>query len=100
MQTVGGVNTSWDRIADAIHRADTSATLAADTLFRNHAIAVFLNTLTTKRKALSIGRKLGKVEIFSLAFVELKHFQSLPAFFGGIDSVSYTHLTLPTNSRV
>lgn len=85
MQAVGGVNASWDRNADTIHRADTSAALAADTLFRNNAIAAFLNTLTTKRKALSIGRKLGKVEIFSLAFVELKHFQSLPAFFGRID---------------
>lgn len=85
MQTVGGVNAARDRIADTIYRADTSAALAADTFFRNNAIAVFLNTLTTKRKALSIGRKLGKVEIFPLAFVELKHFQSLPAFFGGID---------------
>ena len=85
MQAMGGVNAAWDRIADTIHRADASAALATDTFFRNNAIAVFLNMLTTKGKALAIGRKLGEVEIFTLAFVELKHFQSLPAFFGGID---------------
>ena len=85
MQAVGGVNASWDRIADTIHWANAPAALAADTFFRNNAIAVFLNTLTAEGKALAIGRKLGKVEIFTLTFVELKHFQSLPAFFGGID---------------
>lgn len=85
MQAVGSVNASWDRTADTIHRANAPAALAADTLFRNYAIAAFLNTLTAEGKALAIGRKLGKVEIFALTFVELKHFQSLPAFFGGID---------------
>lgn len=85
MQAVGGVNVSWDCTADTIHRANAPAALAADTFFRNNAIAVFLNTLTAEGKTLAIGRKLGKVEIFALTFVELKHFQSLPAFFGGID---------------
>ena len=80
MQAVGGVNTPWNRIADTIHWANAPAALATDTFFRNNAIAVFLNTLTAKRKALAIGWKLGKVEISPLAFVELKHFQSLPAF--------------------
>ena len=85
MPAVGGVNVSWDRTADTIHRANAPAALAADTFFRNNAIAVFLNTLTAEGKTLAIGRKLGKVEIFALTFVELKHLQSLPAFIGGID---------------
>ena len=85
MQAVGGVNASRDCIADAIHRADAPAALTANTFFRNNVIPVFLNTLAAKGKALAIGRKLGKVEIFTLAFVELKHFQHLPAFFGGIN---------------
>ena len=80
MQAVGGVNVSWDRTADTIHRTNAPAALAADTFFRNNAIAVFLNTLTAERKALAIGRKLGKVEIFTLTLVELEHFQSLSLF--------------------
>ena len=49
------------------------------------AVTALMGDFAVKGKAMPVWRKLAQVEIFSLTLVDLKHLQSIPAFFCEID---------------
>ncbi len=85
VQTAGTVDYAGDRTADTVLGTDAAAALTADAFIRANMVACLMDRFAAKRKALTEGRKLAEIKVFPFSFIKVEHFQSVPAFFGGID---------------